>query len=233
MRNDLMARTALLASFALALIGVHTYSLAATDLALEVTHQSSSLGADGIKRDTLFTERVIRQGDTVWIERVIPAGAHTESELEKAKNPKGHKHADLNNAVRWIQKLPDGKLKLRLVALHDKVIVDVAPNEFANVGFDGSWAAAYHLIDPAFLKKLKPAQTEGASQWFFSAPSSSSNSVRILWTQKNEIPTSVLTQNVSGTTKRLTTVRVLSHSPSTPWRNLNQFVVKEYSDFLD
>ncbi len=233
MRNDLIARTAILASFALTLVGVHTSSVAATNLALEVTHQSSSLGADGIKRDTLFTEHVIRQGDTVWIERVIPAGAHTASEHEKEKNLKGHKHTDLNNAVRWIQKLPDGKLKLRLVALHEKVIVDVAPNEFANVGFDGGWAAAYHLIDPAVLKKLKPAQTEGPSQWFVSAPSSNSNSIRILWAQKNEIPMAVLTQNVSGTTKRSTTVRVMSQSPSTPWRNLSQFSVKEYSDFLD
>ncbi len=225
-------RAALLAALALAVIAAPTSAMAATNLALEVTHQSSTVGADGIKRDTSFTENVIRQDDTVWIERVIPAGAYSAAGHEKSKKPNGHKHVDLNNAVRWIQKLPDGKLKLRLVSLTDKVIVDVAPNEYANVGFDGLWTAAYHLIDPLVLKKLKPGKTEEENQWFES-PQSSTGGVRILWNGSTEIPMKVLTHNSIGNTMRSTTVRVIGGSPKTPWRNLSKFSVKEYSDFLD
>ena len=42
-------------------------------LALRVQHELSALGKDGVKRDVSFGERVYRNGDSVWIEREVPA----------------------------------------------------------------------------------------------------------------------------------------------------------------
>ena len=204
---------------------------AAPDVTLEVTHQSNVLGADGIKRSTVFTECVVRQGDTVWIERVMPPGAHLEDDHAKAKvgAAKDHKHADLSAATRWIQRLPDGKLKFRLVAMHDKVVVDIAPAEYATVGFDGAWLAAYHLIDPAVLKTLKPGEVTPQGQWFENTKGR--NSVRVLWDVKREMPLQVLSQSPNG--NRTTTVKVLSTSVKNPWDVTKKFDQKDYSDFLD
>lgn len=204
---------------------------AAPDVSLEVTHKSSVLGADGIQRSTLFTERVVRQGDTVWIERVMPAGAHQDDEHAKAKvgAAKDHKHADLSAATRWIQRLPDGKLKFRLVAMHDQVVVDIAPAEYATVGFDGAWLAAYHLIDPAVLKTLKAGESTPQGQWFENTKGR--NSVRVLWDAKREMPLQVLSTGANGS--RSTTIKVLSTAIKNPWNVTKKFAQKDYSDFLD
>jgi hypothetical protein len=206
---------------------------AAPDVTLEVTHQSSALGTDGIKRSTVFTERVVRQGETVWIERLIPPGAHLEDDHSKAKAgaAKDHKHADLSAATRWIQRLPDGKLKFRLVAMHDKVVVDIAPAEYGTVGFDGAWLAAYHLIDPAVLTKLKAGENTPQGQWFENAKGA--NTVRVLWDAKREIPLQVISQSDQGRSNRSTTVRVMNAMVSNPWTVTQKFAQKEYSDFLD
>jgi hypothetical protein len=215
-------------AFSIACMGA---AQAAPDVSLEVTHKSSVLGTDGIQRSTVFTERVVRQGDSVWIERVMPAGAHQDDEHAKAKvgAAKDHKHADLSAATRWIQRLPDGKLRFRLVAMHDQVVVDIAPAEYATVGFDGAWLAAYHLIDPAVLKTLKAGESTPQGQWFENTKGR--NSVRVLWDAKREMPLQVLSQGTNG--NRSTTVKVLSTAMKNPWDVTKKFAQKEYSDFLD
>jgi hypothetical protein len=205
---------------------------AAPDVALEVVHRSSSIGADGIQRDTLMTERIVRLGNTVWVERVMPAGfVHSDEGHKAGKVSSEHKHADLSSAARWIERQEGGKLRFRMVAMHDKVVVDVAPNEFATVGFDGKWDAAYYLIDPALLKKLQAGAVESGAQWFENVKPGLDNKVRILWSAKNEIPLKVISQSRMAT--RTTTVRVLNTSPSKPWQATNKFASKDYSDFLD
>lgn len=204
---------------------------AAPDVSLEVTHQSNVLGADGVKRTAVFSERVVRQGDTVWIERVIPHGAHHDDEHEKSKSgaAKDHKHADLSAATRWIQRLPDGKLKLRLVAMHDKMVVSVPPAEYSTVGFDGAWLAAYHLIDPAVLKTMKAVERTTQGQWYENTKNG--NKVRILWDTQREMPLQVTTQGLNGS--RTTTVKVLSNPTKKPWDSTTKYAQKDYSDFLD
>jgi hypothetical protein len=208
---------------------------AAPDLALEVKHASSSLGADGIKRTTDFTETVIRRGQTVWIERLVPQGAHSELEHGQAKSgaAKDHKHADLSAASRWIQNDSKGKIRFRLVSVHDKIVVDIAPAEYGNVGFDGSWLAAYHLIDPAILKKLKASEKTEEGQWYESPAADKNNRVRVLWNPEKEIPLKVISISPNGLSSRTTNVRVLSQSPAKPWESVGSFTTKDYSDFLD
>jgi hypothetical protein len=206
---------------------------AAPDLSLEVRHATVSLGADGIKRTTHFSETVIRRDQTVWVERVVPQGAHSQLEHAQAGAGKDHKHADLSAATRWIQSDAKGKIRFRLVSVHDKMVIDIAPAEYGNVGFDGSWLAAYHLIDPAILKKLKPSETKGEGQWYESPPSHKNNRVRVLWNAEKEIPLKVISLSPNGLSSRTTTVRVLNQSPAKPWEAVGTFMTKDYSDFLD
>ncbi len=214
---------------ALALLGA--VAQAAPDAFLEVTHSAITTGADGIKRTTEFTERVQRQGSTVWVERLLPAALHKDEEHHKANT--AHKHADLGTAVRWIERSSSGKPQLRLVAQHDQVLVNIAPAEFATVGFDGSWLSAYHLIDPVVLKKLQPGPKQGSAQWYASAPQNGSTALRILWDPVLELPLQVQSQSADGLSNRRTSVRVLPAQAKQPWKATGQYAVKDYSDFLD
>lgn len=227
------------ASFGLALSGA---ALAAPDTQVEVTHLSSSLGTDGIQRSTAFTERVVRRGNTVWIERVVPhaaQAAHRHEHDGVAPVAKGHKHVDLSAASRWIEKLPDGKLKFKLVSTVDKVIVDVAPAEYGTVGFDGSWLTAYHLMDPRGIQGMTPGAKEGAGRWYEAKSKSKStgpggpDTVRLLWDEKLELPLKVSSRNAAGTVTRSTSVRVLGAVTQAPWSAVSAYSVKDYADFLD
>jgi hypothetical protein len=207
----------------------------APDVQVEVSHASSALGADGIQRSTAFSERMVRRANTVWIERVLPASVQAEHAHDHALSPpaKGHKHVNLSAATRWIEKQANGRIKLKLVAASDKVVVDVAPAEYNNVGFDGSWLAAYHLMDPVGLKAMKQGEREGAGRWYEAKSKADASTVRVLWDEKLELPLKVLSRNAAGTTTRSTTVRVLGAVTPNPWTNTVQYAVKEYSDFLD
>ena len=122
--------------------------------ALRVEHQLSSLGTDGIQRDMRFAERVYRQGDRVWIARELPpASAHAEHDATNTHA--GHKHADTDTAPRWIERDAKGALTVRVVSESQQKNYNVLPAEYSNIGFDGSWATAYHLLDPAALKGMR------------------------------------------------------------------------------
>lgn len=209
---------------------------AAPDVSLQVTHYSVSMGIDGIKRSTEFSERVLRRGETMWVERVMPAHAHPETTAQDPKAvkvvAKEHAHPDLTTATRWIERGADGKTRLRLVAAHDQVVVSIAPTEYGTVGFDGSWLAAYHLMDPALLKKLKASNTTAQGQWFESTTPGAPQ-VRVLWDAKLEVPLQVVTRSADGASSRTTTVRVLQGAEKAPWQATTTFATKDYSDFLD
>jgi hypothetical protein len=210
-------------------------SQAAPDVTLEVVHRSSQLGTDGVLRSAEFSERVMRRGDTVWVERVLPAGAEEASAHQhvKADAHASHKHMDLGAATRWIQRGSDGKVKLRLVSEHDRTVVDIAAAEYGTVGFDGSWLAAYHLIDPAVLKQLKPGEASGPARWFETVVKPGVNKVRVLWDAKLELPLQVQSVSSNGLVKRQTQVRVLRAGQAKPWAATSSYSVKDYADFLD
>jgi hypothetical protein len=214
-------------------------ALAAPDVSLQVTHSSVAMGADGIKRSTEFSERVLRRGNTVWIERVMPAHAdhdlhHALASAQAIKvTAKAHAHPDLGAATRWIEQTADGKIRLRLVSVHDKTIVNIAPAEYGTVGFDGSWPAAYHLIDPVVLKKLQPGSKTAQGQWYASPAAPGTGQVRVLWDAQRAVPLQVLTRSADGLSSRSTTVRLLPDTDKAPWRATTAFAEKDYSDFLD
>lgn len=203
---------------------------AGAPLALRVEHRMSSLGSDGVKRDVTFAEQVYRAGDTVWIERELPASARHIA--EHAKSGDGHKHADLSTAARWIEKQPSGKPLVRLVSDPMKKTFDVNPAEFGNIGFDGSWATAYHLLDPAALKQMKavgPANG-GVQQYQLRR---ADESVTVLWDVAGQFPRSVQSRSAGGNSTKYTRVTVVATPQRAPWARTAQYKRGEYTDLMD
>ena len=199
----------------------------AQDADLLVRHTIVSAGADGVKRTTEFSERVVRRQDQVWVERIVPAGWH--SAAEHAAGDHGHKHLDVAAAARWIRRdAATGKPALRLASAEDKVLVDVAPTDYGNVGFDGSWMAAYHLIDPASLKGLQDTGTRGDLTTYVSREPG--RTLKVVWNRKLQLPVSV--ESSQGPSSRKTVVQV-QPTRAVPWDATAAYQKKDYSDYLD
>ena len=199
----------------------------AQDVELLVKHTAVSYGPDGVKRSTEFSERVSRAKDSLWISRVLPKESH--SDHEHAKGGKEHKHLDVTTASRWISRDASGAVQLRLVPNEEKVVVAVSKTDYGNVGFDGSWAAAWSLVDPATLKRMKQVGVAGDLTTYVQAEQG--RSVKVVWNSKLQMPVSV--ESNDKTSRRQTLVQVVSSSPVRPWDKLQGFTQKDYSDYLD
>ena len=200
---------------------------AAQDVNLLVKHSAISAGADGVKRTAEFVERIVRSQDQIWIERVVPADWHTADDHNKGD--KSHKHLDTAAAARWVTRSADGTVGVRLASREDKVLVDVTKSDFENVGFDGSWAAAYYLIDPAALKRMKVISTQGDLITYGSTETN--RQLKVIWNNKLQLP--LLVESRSGASSKRTTVEVASKGKTLPWDGVKNYERKDYSDYLD
>ena len=165
----------------------------------------------------------------VWVERVIPAGAHTPDEHRRGGAE--HKHLDVAAAARWISRDGRGAPQLKLVSAEDKAIVGVASADYGNVGFDGSWAAAYHLSDPAVLKQMTPGPRTPQGQWYSRA--GTGGQMRLLWNDRLQLPMQIESQDARGLSRKVTRVRAIPAPRTLPWTGLDGYATKDYADFLD
>ena len=199
----------------------------AQDVELLVKHTAVSYGPDGVKRSTEFSERVSRAKDSLWISRVLPKELH--SDHEHAKGGKEHKHLDVTTASRWISRDASGAVQMRLVPNDERVLVAVSKADYGNVGFDGSWAAAWSLVDPATLKRMKASAT--ARDLTTYTLNEKGRAVKVVWNSKLQMPVSVESNDKAS--RRQTLVQVISSAPARPWERLQGFTQKDYSDYLD
>lgn len=220
-----VTRTLCAALAGLALLALPQAHAQSVDLL--VKHSATSQGADGIQRSTEFSERLTRTPDNVWISRVLPPGAH--SGHDHAKGGDAHKHLDVSTASRWITRAPNGDVALRLVPKDENVLVTVTSTDYGNVGFDGSWAAAWSLIDPDTLKRMKAGPVAGELTTYTLVEKD--RMLKVVWNAKLQIPMRVESSDASS--RRQTVVRVLAGEASRPWDKLQGFTQKDYSDYLD
>lgn len=217
-----LLRAGLLGLPLLALPHVH-----AQTVDLLVKHSAVSQGADGIKRSTEFSERLARTADSVWISRVLPTGAHSRHDHVKGGN--AHKHLDVSTASRWITRAPNGDIALRLVPNDEKLLVTVSKTDYGNVGFDGSWTAAWNLIDPATLKRMKAGPVAGDLTTF--TLTEKDRMLKVVWNTKLQLPMRVESSDAGS--RRQTVVQVMGAPASRPWDKLQGYTQKDYSDYLD
>jgi hypothetical protein len=200
-------------------------------LALRLTHDTQSLGGDGVYRTEHFQEQFIRQNDTIWVARILPKGAHDAH--EHADQGAEHKHLDVNAAARLISKDPKGNLNVRLVEFNDKAVVNIAKTEYDAAGFDGNWSTAYYLIDPVHLKTFKATNSPAPAGAHWYESKNPQSYVRVLWNEQKRYPLQVESGSLDGRLKRTLKAEPQAFPAKAPWQTISNFKVKEYSDFLD
>ncbi len=213
------------------LAGFLSGAVHADELALRVEHETTALGADGVTRSTRFGERLIRRDNQSWVARILPPGAHDDSEHQTGG--KNHKHMDVSAAARWVQRSDDGTLRVRIVDSHEKLVVDVAAVDYANIGFDGRWSTAAQLLDPEQIKRMKPVarSAPAGARWYEGG--SGGTRVHVLWDENARFPRRIESAN-SGGNRRATLTATREAMPAVmPWAGLDGYARKEYSDLLD
>ena len=203
-------------------------------VALLVRHLDVTNGADGVKRTTEFSERFYRRGGTVWIERVLPtasasAASHQAHEQPGDVHDHEHRHLNVATAARWITRGSDGNAELRLVSVQDAVVVGLTKVDWSNVGFDGSWAAASHLVDPAQLARMKTVRTDADTTTL--VRDDAGGRLTVVWDRSAGVPIRVETIDARGVRK--TTTERLPMPAVMPWSITATFDKKDYADYLD
>ena len=218
-------------SFALFFLLTPLLCVQAKDLAIKIDYDTTATGTDGVTRITRYSDQLIRRDNDTWLVRVMPAGVHAETDHHQVD--KGHKHMDTSTAARWVSRLNDGKLQVRLVNAHDKLVIDVPKTEFANINFDGDWANASQLLGTEQVRKMKPlADAAPAGQRWYEAQRNGLK-VRVLWDEQQEFPRKIESTRAQGNYRSTVTVTPQSMPTSLPWTQLKTYQHKEYTDLLD
>ena len=201
-------------------------------LAALLTHEYQEITAEGVTRNSRYQERFYRQGDHVWIERVFP-----KDQPANAHKLSSHHHgADLATASRHITRTSNGKAKIALVSFTDKALINVGPEEYQTVGFNGSWSSAYHIVSPQSLKTMQrsraPNPGSGAT-WY--EKDSGKEIIRVLWSSDLALPLVIENRDKHGGAYSKMSVKLLPppDKQSMPWTRIKQLTQMEFADMGD
>ncbi|MET0356368.1 MAG: hypothetical protein ABW044_06290, partial [Cellvibrio sp.] len=168
--------------------------------------------------------------NTVWSERIIPAVAHHEHH----KDDSSHKHnLNFSTAGKWLVRDSSNRVQFRLVQKNEKKIIAPRVTEYGTLGFDGEWETAYYLVNRTRLKQMKLLNKDAAegTQWY--EKTDGNIFTRILWNEKREIPLSIETGSLDGTTNSKIIISISSAPAKLPWNNLGNYQAIAYEDLLD
>jgi hypothetical protein len=198
---------------------------------LRVQYHGWNIGRDGAKQELSYSERVYRRDGKLWIEREIPKAAQPSHEGHN-HGGLGHKHDDVAGAPLWIERGSDGKLQVRLVDHHEERVIAIDLPNYGNIGFSGSWAEAYHLIDPAHLSQLKAiGPAKGGVQRY--EAQKGDQIVRVEWDVAGQYAREVSSEDRRGLSGRTIKAARIAAPPSLPWASLGSYKQRDYSDLLD
>jgi hypothetical protein len=200
------------------------------DMDLTINYFNREITTDGVVHESSYVEKMIRRKGHVWTQRVLP----NHSKIETTQP--NHEHRDFNYVVLPRHVSYDGsKTNVEFVDPRERQIICIAPTEYENVNFDGSWANAYYLISPQIISLMpisaRPS-TAAHTQWHVLDKNGLFQ--RVLWDEKMNIPLIIETGDKAGTfLQRIKVQRDAKLVKNPPWNMLQGYVQKEYSDFLD
>jgi len=202
----------------------------APDVDLTIEYYNRELSADGVLHESSYRETMLRRNGHVWTQRVLPDSAKNDTAHQS------HEHKDFNYIVLLRHVKFDGsKTAVEFIDTHERQVIYIAPTEYENINFDGSWLNTYYLINPQYIASMPASSRPSASaesQWY--ELSKKELFQRVLWDKKLNIPLVIETGDKAGTYMQRVRIQPKAKlAKSLPWNNLQGYTQKEYSDFLD
>lgn len=206
-------------------------------LDLTIQYYDRALTSDGVLRESRYEETMLRRPGHVWVVRTLPKWAEKAVLTHEHKeNGAEHEHKHFNPITLPRHVTQEGKqIKLEYLDRPNKQVINIVATEFENVNFDGSWANANFLVEPAIILAM-PLSKNKVSDGQLSWHELERNGIfqRVLWDEKNLIPREIETGRNDGSILRRVSVKVNpTMNSKLPWLDTKGYVQKEYSDFLD
>lgn len=203
-------------------------------VALRLNYDNRSIGTDGVTRDSRHADLMFRDTATVWIERELPA-ALRESEHEghaAAHGPHaGHAHDEAQGAPLLVERSADGKVSVKSILHKQKRVIDVELAHQANVGFGGSWAAAYWLLDPVALGRMDKLGTGKGIERYRLVQGERTTLVD--WDVAGRYARRIEQKDAHGLSRQVMTATPMAMPKVKPWQKLGEYSRGDYSDLLD
>jgi hypothetical protein len=217
----------------LACVSVQAQGSNFPDLDAVVRFETRQRLPSGITRIESWEERMLRRGDHLWTQRVLPRDAHAVHEA--GGSHAGHKHFDFERAARLLTRDTRGMLNVRFADANERVVVNVPATEYGAVGFDGRWDAAAHMVPPSLLKSMTRAEgtAPAGASWYVQHIQGWTH--RVLWSPALQVALRIESRSDDGTTRRTVALRPQPAMPpgKLPWLDLERWTQREYDDFLD
>jgi len=206
------------------------------DLNLRVSYTSRVIGTDGVQRDNAYADLMYRRAGRVWIERDLPRalreveahGHHDETPGPHA----GHAHQAAQGAPLYVRRDGSGKVMVQIALREQKRVIDVDLAHYGNVGYGGSWASAYWLVDPAALSRMETVGTprDGVQRYLLKQ---GARTTLIDWDIAGQYAKRIEQSDDHGLSHQLMTVSTLPAPRQLPWAALGSYSTGDYSDLLD
>jgi len=207
----------------------------APDQNLRIRHYAMSIGKDGVQRESSHTDLMFRRAGMVWVEREIPSALREAHEHDAGHDAVhiGHAHADTTAAPLWVKRGDaGGKVQVNMVLRQQHKVIEVDEANYGNVGYGGSWANAYWVVDPARLEQMRAvgAASHGVQRY---EAQQDGRTTRIDWDVAGQYPRKVERRDAHGTSLNLLTISSIAAPKTLPWRPLDDYERGDYSDLLD
>lgn len=210
-------------------------SARAPSLHLLLQYESRSLGHDGVQRDSKHTDRMFRDDHQVWIERELPTAVRQERihGHPRSTGPHaGHAQDEAQGAPLWIGREPDGAVKVRTVLREQKRVIEVDRAHHGNVGYGGSWEAAYRLIDPQALKRMEPMTSTARGVQRYRLQHGERTTV-VDWDVAGRYARRIEHRDAHGLSFQTMVASPQKSPAAMPWQAVAGYPRGDYSDLLD
>lgn len=196
----------------------------------KVEHNSMTIGRDGVTRQTSYSENLYRNGNQLLYVRNLPKNIPSRDKPERHDE----RHFDSNLSPQLISLKNNGEVTFTFLDLDNKIRIEVPKVEFNTIGFSGSWADAFSLVDPSLLKKMIKKEPGSKANTVWYEQLNDRGLTRILWDEKNKIASIVEVSSKDGLIKNRSTSELISLNSMNPlFTKANGFTIKVISDYRD
>ena len=207
-----------------------------------IDYQIERLNANGVTTIQKYSEKIIRDEQNIWIERLNTQThadeAQTHSNTQVSAKTDTHEHASFDSAIQWMQRkdvvgqenvaspfqrfyiLPDEKMRVQLQDVDQEML-----------GLKNCWRCEYSLIHPDILKRAQLIQRDSKLAHY--QIRSAGQTLNIIWNEQDQLVQKYeLLKPMSGYAKTFT-VRKIDQHVATPWIQTEKYSERDYADFSD